>query len=227
MSFTTLREIVCEVLRESPNPNNWSEIPNVRDEVLDLIQGCAWFRVYDAAEAIYITLRRRSYEKAEGYQESLNEFFVERGIGWQMVDGQIIVRGEESFENTVRKAEATLRASGRSTAANEIHEALQDLSRRPQPDVTGAIQHGMAALECIARDVTNDPKATLGTILQRHRGQLRIPRPLDEAVEKMWGFASEMGRHIREGRSPEFEEAILLVEISAAVSSYLAKKHSK
>jgi hypothetical protein len=94
-----------------------------------------------------------------------------------------------------------LAKAGRTTARDEIHDALTDLSRRPNPDLTGAIQHGMAALECVARDACGDPKATLGDILKRHPDL--IPKPLDTAIDKAWGFASEMGRHIREGREPE------------------------
>jgi len=37
------------------------------------------------------------------------------------------------------------------TAKTEIREALNDLSRRPTPDITGAIQHSLACLECVAR----------------------------------------------------------------------------
>lgn len=229
LSYSTLREITCRVLREIPDPSNWSEIPNVRDEVLGHMQNCEWFKVYDIAEAIWQHLHRHPHryspESAERYQDSLNEFFEEKGIGWQMVDGQIVMRGEESFEATVSQAGEALSASGRMTAANEISEALQDLSRRPQADLTGAVQHGMAALECVARDVCGG-SATLGDLMRRHSDRLGIPRPLDQAVEKLWGFASEMGRHIREGRTPDFEEAVLVVEVSAAICTYLVKKNS-
>ncbi len=112
--------------------------------------------------------------------------------------------------------------SERHTAQNELHSALRDISRRPDPDLTGAVQHALAALECVARDVCGDPKATLGGILERHPGLL--PGPLDAAVEKIWGYASEMGRHVREGREPQRAEVELLVELAAAVSTYLVKK---
>ncbi len=52
-----------------------------------------------------------------------------------------------------------------------------------------------------------------------------IPRPLDEAVSKAWGFASEHARHIREGREPTFEEAELVVGVAAAITTYLVRKH--
>jgi len=110
----------------------------------------------------------------------------------------------------------------RLTTQNEIHQALSDLSRRPQPDLTGAIQHALVALECIARDVCGDPKATLGNILKRYPNL--VPQPLDTAVEKAWGYASEHGRHLREGREPSLEEAELLVGIASVVATYLSKK---
>jgi hypothetical protein len=117
-----------------------------------------------------------------------------------------------------------LQESNRSTAQSEVAEALKDLSRRPEPDRTGAIQHSMAALECVARDISGDPKPTLGALLKTHGTRLAIPRPLDVAVEKAWGYASQVGRHLQEGREPSAEEAELVTTICAAVVTYLVKK---
>jgi len=43
-SYASMRELICPVRHEFPDPNNWTEIPNVRDEVLGLVQECDWFR---------------------------------------------------------------------------------------------------------------------------------------------------------------------------------------
>lgn len=139
-----------------------------------------------------------------------------------MKSGEITVRGSEAFEEAVTDAREALRDTGRKTAADEMHEALLDLSRRPEADITGAIQHGLAALECVMRDVCGDEKSTLGALLSQNPGI--IPPPLDKGVEKIWGFASERGRHLREGRTPEFEEAQLTVHIAAAITAYLSAK---
>ena len=112
-----------------------------------------------------------------------------------------------------------LQGSGRTTAANEIHEALRDISRRPVPDRTGAIQHAIAALECTARDITGEPNATLGALVPK----LDLPSPLDTAVNKLWGFASDRARHLREGKSADGAEAELVVSIACAVCTFLAK----
>jgi hypothetical protein len=109
----------------------------------------------------------------------------------------------------------TMRAAGAPTANNEIHEALRDISRRPEPDVSGTIQHAMAALECTARQVDGTTD-TVGLII----GRLSLLRPMDEALRKLWGFTSEQGRHIQEGRNLHFEEAELVVTVASAVSVY-------
>ena len=76
----------------------------------------------------------------------------------------------------------------------------------------------MAALECVAREVDGSTD-TLGQIIKR----LMIPQPLDGALHRLWGFASEQGRHIQEGREPGFEEAELVVTVASAVSVYLLR----
>lgn len=220
---STMRQSICGILLRAPDPSNWSEYPNISGEVHYLIRSCPWYRVYDIAEEFYRDLLHRDPQNAVTYQSRLNQFFEENGIGWQMDNGQIVARGSEAFQITPVQAIDKLQAAGRPTAAREIHEALEDLSRRPQPDKTGSIQHAMAALECVLRDATGMQNKTLGQILSatRSSGQRLVPPPLDKALESLWGYASEMGRHLREGREPSFEEAELVVIIAAAVSNYL------
>lgn len=64
----------------------------------------------------------------------------------------------------MQQGQVELTRQGRSTGSGELHEALQDLSRRPRPEVSGVIQHAMAALECVARDVVVR-KDTLGLLI--------------------------------------------------------------
>ncbi|MDP2948985.1 MAG: hypothetical protein Q8P22_05560 [Chloroflexota bacterium] len=186
-----LRAVACRVLRKLPDPSNWSEYPNVWYEVQDLVLGCDWYRVYDIVEAIYASLEGRHTDVAERYEQEINEYFREAGIGWQLVHGSIQTRGSEAFESSLQNAAEAL-TEAYPTTSGELHEAVRDLSRRPEPDVTGAIQHAMAALECLAREATGDSRATLGDILKRY--PYLLPRPLDEAVSKLWGYASETGR---------------------------------
>jgi hypothetical protein len=222
-SYSGMRALICPVLNEFPNPSNWSEVPNIRDEVYALIQDCGWFQVYDIAEAAYRQLAISNRE-AE-FSERLNALFEDLGIGWQMIDGQIVTRGDQEFERAVAQAADHIEAARMQTAKTEIEEARTDLSRRPDPDITGTVQHCMAALECVAREVSGDEQATLGTIIQRHAAALGIPKPLDGGIERMWGYASEMARHVREGRVPTREEAEFLLSMSASIITCLLQRN--
>ena len=219
----TLRPLVCGTLRKRPDSQNWTGFPNIDDEVHWLVDDCPWYRVYDIIEAIVEAMRNAPYSyEADRFESELNDYFLENGIGWKLAEGKIEVRGDEIFEQSIHRAQEQLQSTGFVTAGSELREAIRDLSRRPSPDVTGAIQHSMAALECVARAVCGNDKATLGEILKQFRGI--IPRPLDEVVSKLWGFASENARHVSEGREPSFAEAELLVSVVAAAATYLAKK---
>lgn len=218
-----MRLEVCNILLRTPDPNNWTDYPNVFDEVKWLVKECPWHRVYDIAEGFHDRIYRENFQNGATFEERLNEFFVENGIGWEMKKGRVVARGSEAFAVAPAEALRVLRDAGRNTAAREIHEALLALSRRPSPDVTGSIQHAMAALECVVRDVTGHPSKTLGRLISDHKDTLNLPRPLDQALEKMWGYASETGRHLVEGREPRFEDAELVVTVAAGVATYLSR----
>jgi len=177
--------------------------------------------VYDIIETI---LEKLNPSEKEQFSIEINEYFVANGIGWKITNGQIETRGDELFETSVKNVVEVLETAKLKTGKTEIKEALSDLSRRPQPDITGAIQHSLACLECVTREFTGDTKSTLGDLMKKFPGA--IPTPLDQAVTKIWGFTSEQGRHLKEGHEPEYLEAELVVEVTAAISTYLAKKLS-
>lgn len=220
LSPESMRDLLCQVLLTRPDQNNWSA-SNIENEVARLIDDAPWFKVYDFAERLYINIGKRDYSGNDQsrFEALLNQLFREKGVGWKMEDGVLVARGSEAFTLATGHATAVMRESGTPTAAKEIHEALSDISRRPHADVTGAIQHAMAALECVAREVDGSAD-TLGQIIKR----LSMPPPLDSSLHQLWGFASQQGRHIQEGQEPSFEEAELVVTIASAVSVYLLRR---
>ncbi|MFC3942962.1 hypothetical protein CCU68_19495 [Pseudomonas gingeri NCPPB 3146 = LMG 5327] len=224
MSPKDVRSLLCRALKKQPDSNNWSDYPNIDGENYNLIHGCKWYKVYDVIERVLEQLSDRNYnpDNYQNFNEELNEYFAENGIGWKVSGGIVEIRGTESFEVVVKKSQQAASDAGHVTAGKELHQAISDLSRRPAPDPTGAIQHAMASLECVARQITGDVKANLGDIMKRSGGV--FPPPLDQAVIKAWGYASENGRHIREGREPSFEEAELIVGLCASLGNYLISK---
>lgn len=216
-----LREVICLYLRKSPDKNNWSERPNIADEVNDLIEQCEWFQVYDLIE---IFSKRIQIEDNHTFEEDINDYFKMNGIGWKLENGKIVFRGDEFFETNLKTVEIALEKIRANTTKQEIREAIRDLSRKPHPDVTGAIQHARASLECLCRDFVNSSE-TLGSIINNNP-RLFPHEDIKHIAKKFWTYSSNFGSHLQEGQEPSFEEAELLVGLSASLTTYLARKIS-
>lgn len=216
-----LRELVCLQLKTRPDKNNWST-PNIDREIHDLVDSCQWYEVYDILEKICLHLSDDGYRHyGADFENEINDVFLLQGIGWKLVDGKVTFRGDEGLDAILAESVSTLNQQSHKTASNELHEAIKDMSRRPTADPTGAVQHAIASLECVAREVSGS-KDTLGRWLKNHPDA--FPKPLGEYVEKIWGFASEHGRHLIESGEPSMDEAELVLGLSATLGSYLSKK---
>lgn len=222
LSYKQIRESICRTLYLMPDPGNWSEVPNIRDEVLRIIQDADWFRVYDVIEGLCAYIEDTfGYNTTEQYAESINSIFNDTGAGWQLVAGKgVVVRGDADFEEAVTSSQEALSLTGFDVAAKEIREALGDLSRRPDADLTGAIHHALGALEATARYVSGTNES-----LTKLASKIGLPSPLDIALEKMWGFSSNFGRHVSPTKVPSQEDAQLIVHLSSAYCRYLADQN--
>ena len=221
MGLKAIRKIVCKAVKQAPDPNNWGENEFMKSEIEQLIYNAEWFQVYDIIEIFANELSSSSYKT---YEEEINDFFLIHGIGWQLKNKKLEIRGEIDFEETLKEANNILESSNVPTSSKEIQEAIKDLSRRPNPEITGAVQHSVAALECLSRKITGDSTMTLGQLIKKNPNI--VPEPLNGAVSKIFGFASIKGRHLEEGKNPTYEEAELLVHLSAAICTYLCKVNS-
>ncbi len=205
-------------------------IPGAHDEqrIARLLSEAEWFLIFDILEHLDQELRdnrlgARDTPKAQEFRHLLNAFFEKEGYGHKVDEqGRIQHRGDEAFESAISNADIALAAAGSTTAREEIHKALEDLAKRPNPDLTGAIQHSMAGLECVANQAAGSNGIELGK-LAKSRTDLFTP-PLNDVIPKLYGFASNNGRHLTEGQDPEFAEAELTVGIAATVATYLARK---
>ncbi len=226
-----LRSIICKCLRVAPDYSNTSN-SQVKWEVKRKLNRCDWHRVYDIIEAISYKIWRRdaSYpimfgelfpKKASYFDKTINSVMREEGIGWKLIEGKVIYRGEGPFEAVAEAAPGYLKQASLPIAANELQQALNDMSRRPDPDLSGAIQHAYAGVECVVRQVCGD-NATLGDLLKRYPD--KIPPALSTAIGSLWGYASQYGRHMEEGKDPDTDDVSLAVQVAMAIAAYLSRK---
>jgi hypothetical protein len=219
-----LRSMICASLSFRPDPDNWSE-GNVYQEAERLMHEVQWYEVYDIIETCARHFAQQNYRLSDKFTEHINRGFTRFGIGWILQDGLVQTRGDDVFQSVKAEAIGTLEENGFSRANRELKEAFADLSRRPEPDLTGTITHSVGALESVAKDLCGEPKLTLGEILKKHPDLM--PTPIVAAVEKLWGYSSDVARHIREDRNVLREEAQFVLGISASLISYLMEKNQK
>jgi hypothetical protein len=181
-----------------------------------------WYQVYDIIEGLVSDIEGTyGYDRTVEFAARVNQIFVDTGAGWQLAAGEgIVIRGDADFEDAVQEAQSQLSATGYEVASKEIREALSDLSRRPEADLTGAIHHALGALEATARYVAGN-NDDLGKLASK----IGLPSPLDEALKKMWGFSSNFGRHVSPTNIPSAEEAQLIVHLSSAYCRFLADRN--
>lgn len=193
-----------------------------RNVVVELVDA-PWFLIYDVVERLHKELRVPNSNDQLEFTRLINIFFEENGYSYRLTSlGKIEYRGEESFEVAVLTASMALQQAGLETARKEIHKALEDLSKRPQPDLTGAVQHAMTGLECAAKEIASEPKLELGKVVKQHPDL--FPQPLGDVILKLYGYASNHGRHLLEGREPDVAEVELIVGVATTAATYLARK---
>jgi hypothetical protein len=204
----------------------------VNDVVMYRFDTCPWFHLYDIIEAVQRRLTREDQEQertAQGgklqrprFAREVNGFFSEVGIGWQLLDGKIVTRGDEGFERILATAVEALNDNDKPTAASRLHFAVAALSARPNADTSGAVSHATSAVECVLHDLTGE-SLTLGEHLKRQR-DLFHPA-LRKGLDGLYGYASDEGaRHGKEGITPTRQDADLIVAVCAAVCTYLTLK---
>ena len=107
-------------------------------------------------------------------------------------------------------------------SASEFRESFRDLHRKPYPDLTGAISHAMAGWLSVARVIDGDDNANPKEILARNPDMM--PGAMRQAIQNMWGYSSQYARKVSESREPTYDEAELVVSVSAAAATYLVRK---
>lgn len=92
LSPGTIRSALCAVLRQLPDSNNWTAYPNIWDECQRLMSEAPWYKVYDFVEALYERLANsQQSDRAPRWESLINEYFLEAGVGWRLVDGLLLM----------------------------------------------------------------------------------------------------------------------------------------
>ena len=215
LNVRAILNIICQCTYQGED-GNWGD-EYIENEAKEKLGNTAWYYVYDVVESLYNYIADTS--KKQEYESEINAYFQTNGYGWKFENGKVLFRGDEIEEQAFTNAVQSL--STNQTAQSELKLALDDLSKRPIADTTGTVQHAMAAMEWFCRQKFGGTTSTLGDIIQNNRSS--FTPPLDKALEKLWGFASNHGRHVQNGGAATEEEAEFVLNMCSSLILYLSK----
>jgi hypothetical protein len=100
------------------------------------------------------------------------------------------------LSTTHQTAAIELKTSGRTTAAEQIESAIRNLSIRPKPDFSGAVDRATNAMECVLQDITGEKQMTLGDYLREHSD---LSRPFEKSIGRPMGLCLQFRRKTWQG----------------------------
>jgi hypothetical protein len=180
-----------------------------------------WFEVYDFCEFLTNNFDERFIDDA--FNKVLEEYLS----GYRMVSKIIVPITSKDEVETIETA-----IEFHTTISHHLNVALKLLSDKSKPDFRNSIKESISAVEALARMITGNQKATLGSALNEieESGNIAIHKALKDSFSKMYGWTSddEGIRHSLVDKSTlSQEDAIFMLVTCSAFINYLVVKTQK
>ena len=212
------RGILCNALRVIPDLGNWSEYPNIEDEVVGLLETEPWYKFFDALERICRFLPTR---KVETYCEKMNALFAEERIGYRFEASSIARVGTEGFHLAEAGARHALQDDRFVEPRHQFERALEFRNNLP-PDWANAIKEAVNSVEGVLQVIYQRPGVALPTIISQN-----FPDEFPGGIGKLFRSLYSLGsgtvgaRHASiGGNEPTAPRAELAIHVAAALHAF-------
>ncbi|MFH1639482.1 MAG: hypothetical protein ABIB93_04115 [Chloroflexota bacterium] len=198
-------------------------------QTIELIKSCEWWQFYDICEIIFTTMVSQKSLFTAQFSSYLNQLFADEFLGFRFNEGKIEKVGSGFIDVRIQEARYLLKETEFKGADVQFEKALKALNVRPNSDVENCVKDAVSAIESVGRIITKDDKALLSDIVKDLAKKGIIPKPLDEAIQKVYAYrGNEPGvAHGLVGESKvTIDEAEFILAMSAAIIIYLVKKRS-
>ena len=223
--YLDLYNDLCIALRIPVNRNQ-ANIFLAPEAIEKLIMDCQWWQFYDICEVLWQGLEYNKREK-NSLSEEINTLLREEHLGFELRDGKVEKIGSGFIDARVEEARYLLKEPEFKGADEHFEKALKALNTRPNPDVENCIKDAVSAIESVGRIIVNDDKALLSDIIKDMARNKIIPKPLDEAIQKVYAYRGDQPgvAHGLVGTSKvTIDDAEFVLAMSAAIIIYLVKK---
>lgn len=227
-SYLGLYRVLCIALRIPVNRK--VEVSSSQDfraslEIEQLIVSCQWWQFYDICEILWEGLK--SKDDKNNLSEEIDTLFREEHLGFELRDGKVEKIGSGFIDARIEEARYLLKEPEFKGADKHFEKAMKALNARPNPDVENCVKDAVSAIESVGRIIVNDEKALLSDIIKEMAKNKTIPKPLDEAIQKIYAYRGDQPgvAHGLVGTSKvTIDEAEFVLAMSAAIIIYLVKK---
>lgn len=184
-----------------------------------------WYEVYDFIEFLIAYYSIAS--DVNTFIDILNRILEEKLSGFRVISKKIapIISKSE-----VTSIESALQIN--ETVSYHINESLKLLSDKAKPDFRNSIKESISSVEAIARLITGNPKAVLGTALTEieKAGNLQIHGALRSGFSSLYGWTSDdqgIRHSLVDAPSLFQEDAVYMLVACSAFVNYLYAKTLK
>ncbi|WP_175429471.1 AbiJ-NTD4 domain-containing protein [Aeromonas caviae] len=196
--------------------------PHFSDRIMDQIRSdffsCEWFDVYDFLEFVL------NYKRAEFIEKEVNSVLERELAGYRYISGNFV---QVTDKQEIESIEQALDAGPFAGVEAHLRSAIDHLSRKQDPDYRNSIKESISAVESLAKELTDNHKATLGQALSILEKDGKIHPALKSALTALYGYTSDEGgiRHamLDEPNLSASDAKFLLVACSAFIN-YLKEK---
>ena len=223
-NYLGLYKVLCIALR-IPLDRDRASVYLGSLTIEELIMDCLWEQFYDICEVMWQSLK---YERERGnLSEEINTLFKEEHLGFELRDGKVEKIGSGFIDARIKEARYLLKELEFRGADEHFEKALKALNTRPNPDVENCVKDAVSAIESVGRIISGNEKAMLPNIIKDMAKEDLIPKPLDEAIQKVYAYRGNQPgvAHGLVGISKvTIDEAEFVLAMSAAIIIYLVKK---
>lgn len=160
--------------------------PDSAHKIVEFIRNhfftCQWYEVYDFLEFVV------QYFKNEDYTTALNIILQDELAGYRIVSNVVT---DVTNEIEIELLETTLADNEFPAVKAHLQRALELLSNKEQPDYRNSIKESISAVESLVKEITGNPKATLGNALGHIEKSGKMHPALKQALSSLYGYTSD------------------------------------
>ncbi|NJB84223.1 AbiJ-NTD4 domain-containing protein [Wenyingzhuangia aestuarii] len=184
---------------------------------------CEWYEIYDFIE---YSLKSVHFDK-EAIIINYNEVLESEISGYRFINEVLSPITNISEINEIDEAISIAKENNMIGVNTHLENALRMLSDKTSPDYRNSIKESISAVESIAKTLSKTNKNSLGSALDKIKGQINLHPALERGFKQIYGYTSD-GDGIRHALMEEanchFEDAkYMLVSCSSFVNYLIAK----